>query len=125
MVRIIHPAGKPTSSPRAISDWVHEALCAIFNVPADDLFQTLSDHAAPECSRSHSYLGIHYSDDLTLIQVTRNEGRILDMKKARLASLADRLSADPGPWRADIVINRGEVKKENGSFGNGVTEYAQ
>ncbi len=97
---------------------------ASFSVPEDDRFQVLSEHSGSAISRPASYLGIEYSDDLVVIQVTCNEGRTLEQKKAFFAAIADRLVVNPGLRRQDILINLVEVKKENWSFGNGVAQYA-
>jgi phenylpyruvate tautomerase PptA (4-oxalocrotonate tautomerase family) len=71
-----------------------------------------------------SYLGISYSGELTVIQITCNEGRTLDQKKALYAAIADNLTADPGLRREDVFVNLVEVKPENWSFGNGIAQYA-
>jgi 4-oxalocrotonate tautomerase len=94
-------------------------------VPADDFFQVLSE-SVPGTVIMHpeQYLGIKYTDDLTFIQITCNDTRTVDQKKALYAAIADNLSRDPGLRREDIFINLVEVKKENWSFGNGIAQYA-
>jgi phenylpyruvate tautomerase PptA (4-oxalocrotonate tautomerase family) len=123
-VRIDHPAGKPASYRQALSEAVYEAMRATFNVPEDDRFQVLSERSSTEIVHPDSYLGIQYSKELVVIQVTCNEGRTLDQKKAFFASLAERLSRNPGLRGEDILVNLVEVKKENWSFGNGIAQYA-
>jgi 4-oxalocrotonate tautomerase len=124
LVRIDHIAGKSDGFRKALSDGVYEAMRATFNVPEDDRFELLHEHAGTAIIRPASYLGIEYSDDFVVIQITCNEGRTLEMKKALYAAIADCLAADPGLRRQDIFINLVEVKKENWSFGNGVAQYA-
>ena len=46
-----------------------------------------------EIVRPSSYLGIEYSDDLTVIQITCNDTRSLDQKKALFAAIAVALIA--------------------------------
>jgi 4-oxalocrotonate tautomerase len=60
-----------------------------------------------------------------VIQVTLNEGRTVEMKKAFFKAVADGLSERLGLGREDVVINLVEVQKENWSFGNGEAQYAQ
>jgi hypothetical protein len=61
-----------------------------FDVPADDLFQVLSESGpSTELVRPEQYLGIKYSDDLTFIQVTCNDTRTVDQKKALYSAIAD------------------------------------
>ncbi len=126
LVRIDHPAGKSATYRAALSEGVHAALCATFDVPADDRFQILGEHpgAGSWIVRPASYLGIRYSDDLVVIQITCNDTRSLVQKKALYAAIADRLSANPGLRRQDVFISLVGVKKEDWSFGDGVAQYA-
>jgi 4-oxalocrotonate tautomerase len=122
LVRIDCAAGRSADYREDISEGVHAALVATFNVPVEDRFQILRDHAG--IVRPQSYLGIEYSEDLVIIQITCNEGRTLEQKKALFAMIADRLVAKPGLRREDVVVSVVEVKKENWSFGNGIAQYA-
>jgi 4-oxalocrotonate tautomerase len=125
LVRIDHAAGKPPAYRAAISKSVHDAMTSTFNVPNDDRFQVIGEHA-PGTAIVHapSYLGIEYSDELVIIQITCNEGRTLDQKKRLFAAIVDNLVASPGLRREDIFVNLVEAKKENWSFGNGLAQYA-
>jgi len=110
---------------RAISEGVHQALIEVFKIPPDDRFQVITEHAAgTELVRPKSYLGIEYSDALTLIQITANDTRTLEQKKALYKDIASRLAKSPGLRPQDVMINLVEVKKENWSFGNGEAQYA-
>jgi 4-oxalocrotonate tautomerase len=125
LVRINHPAGKPAAFRTAISRGVYRAMLDTFNVPVDDDFQVLSESGpGTEMVRPEQYLGIKYSDDLTFIQITCNDTRTVDQKKAFYAAIADNLTRDPGLRREVILISLVEVKKENWTFGNGIAQYA-
>jgi 4-oxalocrotonate tautomerase len=125
LVRINHPAGKPAAFRAAISRGVYQAMLDTFNVPIDDYFQVLGESVpGTEIVRPLQYLGIVYSDELTFIQITCNDGRTVEQKKALYAAIADNLARDAGLRREDIFINLVEVKKENWSFGNGIAQYA-
>ena len=125
LVRIDHASGKPTVYRVAISQGVHDALIRTFNVPDDDRFQVIGEHApGTALVHSQSYLGIEYSNELVIIQITISDTRTLDQKKALFAAIADNLAQNPGLRRQDVVISLVEVKKENWSFGNGVAQYA-
>lgn len=125
LVRIDHAPGKPPAYRDAISRGVYDALRTAFAIPVDDKFQVFGAHE-PGVGIVHpeSYLGIRYSGELTFIQITCNEGRTLDQKKALYAAIADNLVADPGLRREDVFVNLVEVKPENWSFGNGLAQYA-
>jgi phenylpyruvate tautomerase PptA (4-oxalocrotonate tautomerase family) len=125
LVRINHSPAKPPGYRAAISQGVYRAMLDTFNVPADDLFQVLSENAGgSEIVRPEQYLGIRYTDDLTFIQITCNDTRTVEQKKALYAAIADNLARSPGLRREDILISLVEVRKENWSFGNGVAQYA-
>jgi len=59
-----------------------------------------------------------------LIQITLNQGRTIEMKKAFYKRMADDLHEKLGIRREDVFINLVEVMKENWSFGNGEMQYA-
>jgi phenylpyruvate tautomerase PptA (4-oxalocrotonate tautomerase family) len=125
LVRIDLPSGKSTEYRRAVSLGIQRALIKTFNVPQDDLFQVITEHVPGSgIVRSPSYLGISYSDDLTIIQLTVSNTRTIEHKKQLFRRIADHLAEDPGLRREDIFINLVEVAKENWSFGNGEAQYA-
>jgi 4-oxalocrotonate tautomerase len=124
IVRIDHPNGKPASYKTALSNGVHAALREIFAVPEHDRFHVLAEHSAATLIHPAAYLGVEYSSDFVMIQITCNDTRTVEQKKLLYCAIADRLSAAPGLRREDILINIVEVKKENWSFGNGLAQYA-
>ena len=124
LARIDLPAGKPAPYGRAVADVVYEAMVATLNAPKDDRFQVISAHTPESLLIGPSYLGIERSADALIIQLTLNEGRTIEAKKAFYKAVADGLHARVGLRREDVFINLVEVKKENWSFGNGIAQYA-
>ncbi len=123
-VRISHTAGKAEGYAPALSQGVHSALVSTFNVPADDLFQVVTEHAVNfGLICTDRYLGIDHTADMVLIQITVSEGRNVDQKKALYRAIVDNLAAAPGVRREDVIINLIETKKENWSFGMGLAQY--
>lgn len=123
-VRIDLAKGKPAEHRKAIGEIVYKAMTETINVPVDDKFQVITEHAADELNFPKSYLGIEYSKDLVFIQITLNSGRTIDMKKAFYKRIADDLHSQLNVRREDVLINLVEVAKENWSFGNGIAQYA-
>ena len=70
------------------------------------------------------YLGIQRSDGQVFIQITLNEGRTLEQKKALYQAIAESFEREAGVRPQDVFINLVEVHKENWSFGNGIAQYA-
>jgi 4-oxalocrotonate tautomerase len=124
LARIDLRKGKPAAFRKAICDGIYRALRETFNVPENDRFMIVSEHDDDNFVHSDSYLGIKYSADLVVIQITVSNTRTVAQKKALFARIAALLSADPGLRPEDIFINLVEVVKENWSFGNGVAHYA-
>lgn len=123
-VQISLRSGKPESYKQAIFDGVYRALRETFNVPEEDQFMTITEHDAASFRYSATYLGIARSDELVYIQITANNTRTLEQKKALFARIAALLGEQPGLRPEDVFVNLVEVAKENWSFGNGLAQYA-
>lgn len=123
LVRIDLRAGKSPEYLRAISDSLYAAMRESFAVPEDDRFMLISQHAPDEFVYDAGYLGIRRSDDLVIVQITANNTRTLEQKKAFYADAARRLAASPGLRPEDVLISLVEVPKENWSFGMGLAQY--
>jgi 4-oxalocrotonate tautomerase len=123
LARIDLPAGKPPEYGRAVADVVYDAMIATLNAPRDDRFQVISEHTRDALLIDPTYLGIDRSAEALIIQLTLNEGRTVEVKKAFYKAVADGLHERVGLRREDVFINLVEVKKENWSFGNGLAQY--
>ena len=125
LARISVPRQRSSTDRKAISAGIHAALQEAFHVPADDLFHIVTEHEPNDgLVRSAGYLGIEYSDDLTVIQITVSDTRTIEQKKTLFRLIARNLASTPGLRPQDILMNLVEVKKENWSFGNGAAQYA-
>ncbi len=124
LVRVALRRGKSGDYKKAIGDGVYRAMREAFNVPEEDRFVVVSEHSESEFQFSRTYLDIARSDDLVIIQITANNGRTVEQKKALFARIAELLSEEPGLRKEDVFVNVVEVAKENWSFGNGVAQYA-
>lgn len=116
--------GKPADYRKAILDSLHMAMHETFNVPEDNGFMTITEHDGDDFKYSKSYLGIERSDDLVFMQLTVNNTRTLDQKKALYRRIVERLADSPGLRPEDVFISLVEVVPENWSLGNGVAQYA-
>ena len=123
LTRVSLRRGKPAAYRQAILEGIYRAMRAVFDVPDDDRFMTITEHDEDNFSYSKSYLGIARSDDLVMIQLTVNNTRTVEKKKALYRAIVENLTADPGLRPEDILINLIEVLPENWSFGNGIAQY--
>ena len=125
LVRIDLVAGKSVEFRKTLGEIIYQAMRNTINVPPNDKFQIITEHAAGEINVADDYLGNSYSRDIMLIQITMNAGRTVEMKKAFFKRIADDIHAQLKVRRDDVVINLVEVTKENWSFGGGIAQYAQ
>lgn len=125
LVRISLMKGRPDGFGKKAGEIVYRAMVETINVPASDHFQIISEHDRNSLVYDPTYLDIRRTDGIICIQVTLNEGRSVDAKKALYRTIAERLHAELGIRMEDVLINLIEVEKENWSFGNGIAQYAQ
>jgi 4-oxalocrotonate tautomerase len=124
LVRIDLIRGKSAEYRKTLGEIVYKAMLDLINVPENDKFQVITEHAPEELNFAEGYLGNRYSSDLILIQITLNVGRSLDLKKAFYKRIAADIHAQLKTSPEDVVINLVEVAKENWSFGGGIAQYA-
>jgi phenylpyruvate tautomerase PptA (4-oxalocrotonate tautomerase family) len=124
LTRISLLAGKPEAHRQAISDSLHRAMHETFDVPEDNEFMTITEHDTANFRYSASYLGIARSDDVVLIQITVNNTRSVEQKKALFRRIAELLGESPGIRPEDVFVSLVEVAKENWSLGHGLAQYA-
>ncbi len=117
-------AGKPEAYRQAIFDGLYRALRETFNVPDDDQFMLITEHEAANFRYGAHYLNVARSDDLVFIQITANNTRTVEQKKALYQRIVALLGDRPGLRPEDVFVNIVEVAKENWSMGNGVAQYA-
>ena len=124
LVRIALPKHLPTDFGKRVGETVYRTLVDVFNVPPHDHFQVITRHDRDGLIYDPEYLDIRRSDGFVAIQITLNEGRSVELKKAFYRQLADRLHTEHGIRTEDVFVNLVEVKKENWSFGNGIAQSA-
>jgi 4-oxalocrotonate tautomerase len=123
LVRIDLARGKSAQYRRSLGDIIYRAMTEVINVPKDDKFQIITEHAPDELNVTPTYLGVRYSPDVLLIQITLSQGRTVEQKQAFYKRVATDLQRELKVDPQDVFINLVEVSKENWSFGNGVAHY--
>jgi 4-oxalocrotonate tautomerase len=116
--------GKPPEYRQAILAGLYQAIREVFDVPEDDRFMLIDEYDESNFAYGENYLGIARDDDLVIVQITVNNTRGPDKKKALYARIAELLAKNPGIRPENILVNLLEVPKENWSFGNGIAQYA-
>jgi len=124
LVRISLMKGRPDNSGQKVGEVVYQAMLDTINMPANDHFQIITEHDSDTLSYDPAYLDIQRTPGIIVIQITLNEGRTVELKKLLYQTIAERLHSGLDVRREAIFISLVEVKKENGSFGNGIAQYA-
>jgi len=125
LVRISLMQGETGGFGRKVGEIVYRAMVGTINVPANDHFQVITEHTHDSLIYDPGYLDIPRTDGIVIIQITLNEGRTVEQKKAFYKAVAQNLHKELGVRMEDVFISLVEVKKENWSFGNGIAQYAQ
>lgn len=123
MIQISMRAGKPEAYRQAIFDSLYRALRDALQVPEDDQFMTITEHAPANFRYGHAF-GVERSDDLLYIRVTVFDTRTVEQKKALFKRIAELLGESPGIRPQDVFVNIIDAPKENWSVGNGVAQFA-
>src|SRR5262249_49495094 len=78
LVRIDLIRGKSAQYRKTLGDIIYKAMIDVINVPENDKFQIITEHAPEELNLAESYLGNRYSNDVILIQITLTFGRSIE-----------------------------------------------
>src|SRR5260370_25499324 len=109
---------------KGVSAALQEALINVLKVPPDDFFQII--HVLPRSRFRHtpSFLGLKYSDDLIVLELTFISGRPKDTRLGLLKALNDGVVAAARISPDDLMITLYEVPGENISFCRGLDQPA-
>ncbi len=124
-VRIDLIRGKPAQYRKTVGEIVYKAMTDLIDVPQNDKFQVITEHAPEEMNFADSYMGNRYTQDIVFIQITLTAGRSVELKQAFYKRIVDDLHKQLNVRPDDVVINLVEVVKENWSFGKGIAQYVQ
>jgi phenylpyruvate tautomerase PptA (4-oxalocrotonate tautomerase family) len=118
-------SGRSVDDKRAIGDAVQAALVDVLGIPNEDLYQVFAEYSEANFRHTDGYLGLTYSDQLLLIEISFIEGRDDEMKKALLQAINANLVAKDLVNADDVFVIITEVGRANVSFGQGLAQRAQ
>jgi 4-oxalocrotonate tautomerase len=108
-----------------ISSVIYNAMVGEANVPLHDKFQIVTRHSDDELVYpEEGYLGIGYTSEIVMIQITWLRGRSIEVKKNFFRKIAHEIHELAGIRKEDIWISLVEANPEDWSFGNGEMQYA-
>jgi 4-oxalocrotonate tautomerase len=124
LARIDVSKDAPPERIKVVSEAIYSAMVDA-NVPLHDKFQIVTRHAADEIIYpKEGYLGLTYTGDLILIQITWVGGRSTEVKKKFYKRIAVEIHERTGVRKEDVWINLVNDTREDWSFGNGEMQYA-
>lgn len=122
-IHTVVPQGTAAEQREAIVMGVHRALVDAIGMPADELFNLVSDYAPGQFFCSRTFNGIARSECVVVIVVTMRRGRSDAMKKNLYAAITSNLEG-AGVSPKDVFIFTHENDYSDWSVGNGVFAMA-
>jgi len=107
-----------------LSRAVQESLIAALKIPPEDFFQIIHELPRKRFLHTPSFLGLKYSDDFIVLEITFIAGRPKETRLALLKELNARIVAGTGISPDDLMIMLIEGPGENFSFGQGLAQRA-
>lgn len=111
-VEIYLRKGKSPDVRRALSEAVHASMREVFRIPEDDYFHVVHDMEPHDLRHPPVFFGLERSADVVIIRMTFNR-RPPAQKAALFEAVADRVVADTGMRREDILMSILETASEN------------
>jgi phenylpyruvate tautomerase PptA (4-oxalocrotonate tautomerase family) len=103
---------------------IQSALTNTLRVPPEDFYQLIFELPKNRFLHTPSFVGMHYTDDLIILDVTIIEGRPKETRLALLKDINSRVAEAAGVSPDDIFIIIYEIPGENVSFGQGEAQRA-
>jgi len=107
-----------------VSAAVQAALMNTLRVPPEDFYQLIFEFPKRRFLHTPSFVGMHYSDDLIILDLTFIQGRSKETRLALLKDINTRVATVVGISPDDLMITIYEVPGENISFGQGEAQRA-
>ena len=107
---------------RNVSQAVHEALNSVLKISSDDFSQIIHELPRNRFLHAPSFLGMKYSDDFILLELSFVSGRPKEVRLVLLKELNARIIAGAGISPDDLMIQLSEHPAENFSFGQGLAQ---
>jgi 4-oxalocrotonate tautomerase len=107
-----------------VSGAIQAALMNTLRVPPEDFFQLIFELPPKRFLHTPSFVGLQYSDDLIILDITFIAGRPKETRLALFKDINTRVAAAAGISPDDLMITFYEVPGENISFGRGEAQRA-
>ena len=109
----------PAAQRQSIVDGIHQALVDSIGMPADELFNLVTDYDSQQFFYSRTFNGVARSDAVVVIDITLRRGRSDAMKRALYAGIVQNLEKNAGVAPSDVFIFMHENDYSDWSVGGG------
>ena len=107
-----------------VSAAIQAALINTLGVPAEDYYQLIFEFPRARFRHPPAFVGMRYSDDLIILDITFIEGRPPETRLALLKDINTRVAAAAKVSPDDLMITIYEAPGVNFSFGRGEAQRA-
>ena len=116
--------GRSAEEKATIALSIQSALVSTLEVPDADRYQLFNEYDVENIRHTCSYLGMTYSDQLLIVEITSLEGRDDQVKKSLLVEINHNLVAAGVVAADDVFVMITEIGRANLSFGGGAAPAA-
>ncbi len=124
LVKVNMRKGRTTEEKAAIADSIQAALVSALKVPEEDRYQLFTEFDDDNFRHTDAYLGLEYSSQLLIIEITFLLGRDDEIKKSLLAEINRNLVTAGVARPDDAFVMITEIGGANISFGGGLAQRA-
>jgi hypothetical protein len=107
-----------------MSGTIQAALMNTLRVPPEDFYQLIFEFPKKRFLHTPSFVAMHYTDDLIILDLTLIEGRSKETRLALLKDVNTRVAAAARVSPNDLIITPYEAPGENCSLGRGDAQRA-
>jgi phenylpyruvate tautomerase PptA (4-oxalocrotonate tautomerase family) len=124
LVKVNLLKGRAAEEKDAIAASIQAALVSTLDVPEANWYQQFKEYDAEGFRHTGGYLGLTYTDQLLIVEITIREGDDDEDKKSLLAAINRNLVAAGVVGADDVLVLITEIADANVSFGRGLAQRA-
>jgi phenylpyruvate tautomerase PptA (4-oxalocrotonate tautomerase family) len=124
LVKVNLLEGRSAAEKDSIASSIQAALVSTLEVPDADRYQLFNEYDRESFRHTSGYLGMTYSDQLLVVEITFLEGRDDEVNKSLLAEINRNLVAAGVVRGDDVFVLITETGRANVSFGKGLAQRA-
>ena len=124
LVKVNLLQGRSTEEKDSIAASIQKALVSTLDVSDANRYQLFNEYDRESLRHTSGYLGMTYTDQLLIIEITIREGDDDELKKSLLAEINRNLVAAGVVGGDDVFVLITEIRDANVSFGQGLAQRA-